>query len=275
MNDECTTIIASAMPALLAYVSFMGNQGTWEMPHKPLTLLDDARCSATGSYCETCAARNLSFCAAIRRDEVDALGRIAIHKNYRSGDTIFEYGDDIRRFGNIIEGTVKLAKLMADGRQQIIGFLFPGDFIGKLFSERHSCYVEAVTDVHLCTFAQTDLNRIMAEHPELSQRLFFNCTRSLEQAEEWMLLLGRKTALEKLASFIVLLSNRNAERNRDRDLIQLPMSRGDIADFLGLTIETVSRQITNLKTEQYIRLESGNNVAILNRPLLESLAGLT
>jgi CRP/FNR family transcriptional regulator len=244
------------------------------METRSLTILDDARCSASGSFCDHCQVRDIAFCAAMRDGEINELSRISHHKNYQSGEIIYDLGDKIERYANIIEGTVKLTKLLADGRQQIIGFLFPGDFIGKLFTEQHSCYVEAVSDVHLCSFPQADLGKIINDHPEVNKRLFLSCARSLERAEEWMLLLGRKTALEKLASFIMLLSARNGERGLDPDLVQLPMSRADIADFLGLTIETVSRQITKLKTQQNIRLEAGNNIAIVSRDTMEELAGL-
>ncbi len=233
-----------------------------------LRLLDTARCSAVGAFCDQCAVRDRAFCSALKDDEIHDLANISIHRHYPAGSTIFEEQEKINVFANVIEGTVKLSKLLPDGRQQITGFLFPGDFVGRLYGGRFTSFVEAVTDVHICTFAQGPLERLLDSHPALTRRIFGLTNQSLERAEEWMLLLGRKTAREKIASFMLMLSARAEERNEDGTTIHLAMGRADIADYLGLTIETVSRQISKFKGERLIRLEAGNMVQLLDRDAL-------
>lgn len=238
----------------------------------PLKILDSARCGAKDSFCNQCKVRKRSFCSALDDVEIGELSAISSQKTYHAGETIFEEAAKISRFANIIEGTVKLSKLLPDGRQQITGFLFPGDFVGKIYSENHTTFVEAVTKTQICTFAQGSLENLLESHPHLTRRLFGLSNQSLERAEEWMLLLGRKTAREKIGSFLLLLSQRASERGDDPDNIHLAMGRADIADYLGLTIETVSRQISKLKTEQAIRLGAGNIVHLNDREALQELA---
>jgi CRP/FNR family transcriptional regulator len=238
----------------------------------PLKILETARCGAKESICDQCTVRDRAFCSALDDVEINELSAISSHKNYRAGETIFEEAAKISRFANIVQGTVKLTKLLPDGRQQITGFLFPGDFVGKVYSENHTTFVEAITDTQICTFAQGSLENLLEKHPHLTRRLFGLSNQSLERAEEWMLLLGRKTAREKIGSFLLLLSQRASERDADPDNIHLAMGRADIADYLGLTIETVSRQISKLKAEQVIRLGAGNMVHLNDRDTLQDLA---
>jgi CRP/FNR family transcriptional regulator, anaerobic regulatory protein len=237
-----------------------------------LRILSSARCASENNYCHQCAVRDRAFCSALDDTEIDDLSNISDRKLYRAGETIFAEADEVSSFANIIEGTVKQSKLMPDGRQLITGFLFPGDFVGKVYASKHSSFVEAVTDTYICTFAQGSLENLLDERPHLARRLFNLSNQSLEHAEEWMLLLGRKTAREKLASFILLLSKRADERGEDPDNIHLAMNRSDIADYLGLTIETVSRRFSELKSEQIIQLGAGNMVRLVDRGALNDLA---
>ena len=237
-----------------------------------LKILESGRCASKANYCHKCAVRDRAFCAALDNTEIDELGELSDRKHYRAGETIFEQATKASVFANIIEGTVKQSKLLPDGRQSITGFLFPGDFVGKVYAENQTSFIEAVTDTHICMFARGSLEDLLDKRPHLARRLFNLSNQSLERAEEWMLLLGRKTAMEKLASFLLLLSKRAAERGEDPDNIHLAMLRADIADYLGLTIETVSRRISGLKSEQIIQLGAGNMVRIVDRRALEAAA---
>jgi CRP/FNR family transcriptional regulator len=237
-----------------------------------LKILESGRCASDANYCHKCEVRDRAFCSALDDTDIDELGELSDRKHYQAGDTIFEQATKVSVFANIIEGTVKQSRLMSDGRQSITGFLFPGDFIGRVYAENQTSFIEAVTDTHICTFARGSLEDLLDKRPHLARRLFNLSNQSLERAEEWMLLLGRKTALEKLASFLLILSKCAAERGEDPDNIHLAMMRADIADYLGLTIETVSRRISELKSDQIIRLGAGNMVRIVDRRALESVA---
>lgn len=234
-----------------------------------LTILEASRCASSNHQCDHCAVRAQAFCAALNDGEIGDLARISRHKNYSPGEIIFDQDSQPGRIANIVSGTVKLAKLLPDGRQQIIGFLFPGDFVGHIYGHGQTSFVEAVTDVQICSFPKSELERLSERHGALNNRLFRLSVKRLEEAEQWMLLLGRKTARERVASFLMLLSARAAERGEQADRIYLTMGRADIADYVGLTIETVSRQISKLKSEQLIRLDTASEIAI---PDLDELA---
>ncbi len=164
-----------------------------------------------------------------------------------------------------MSGVVKLSKMMSDGRQQIVGLQFAPDFVGRPFSRQAKTTAEAATTVRLCSFPKSALEKIISEIPELEHRLHEQSLKELDEARDWMLTLGRKTAAEKVASFLHLIVthiNPEWEEIKDTVEIELPMKRADIADFLGLTIETVSRQLTNLRKRGIIDIRDRRIVII-------------
>ena len=135
---------------------------------------------------------------------------------------------------------LKLFKQLADGRRQIVGFMVPGDFLGLAFGGLHLCSAEAVTEVTLCRFPRAAFLALCDECPALEKEILQRTSTELAAAQEQMLLLGRKTALERVASFVLSMGRR--QRRRTAEAVALPMNRIDIADHLGLTVETVSRK---------------------------------
>lgn len=186
--------------------------------------------------------------------------------------TLFSEGDEANCVYNVTSGTVKLYKLLPDGRRQITGFLFTGDFLGLSMHDRYAYSAETVTPVSLCQFPRRQIELLLQEFPKLQQRLFTMASNELEASQDQMLLLGRKTAKEKVASFLLGLSRRLARRGQNDNPVPIPMSRSDIADYLGLTTETVSRTFTALKSKQVIRLLEGNKVDLVGRDVLLDLA---
>jgi CRP/FNR family transcriptional regulator len=172
----------------------------------------------------------------------------------------------------VIEGVVKLYMLMADGRLQITGFAYPGQILALDAGFHHATTAEAVTQTKLCQYPRAKFERVIDEHPELARQLFAIVAQDLSAARSQMLLLGRKSATERLASFLLDLSERSAARGEDPDLIELPMSRGDIGDYLGLTIETVSRTITRLRQLDVLDLRQHRTAAIRDRVRLSEMA---
>jgi CRP/FNR family transcriptional regulator len=228
--------------------------------------------------CDTCAVRHHSVCGALTRNEIEQLNAIAHHKTFPTGHLILNDQEKAGYFANIISGVVKLTKTLSNGRQQVLGLLFASDFLGRPYRASSPYDAEAVTEVHLCTYDRTQFERLVREHPGLQQRLFEHVLDELDAAQEWMLLLGRKTAEEKVASFLVMVARR-IEMARcigapaeSAVRFELPITRAEIADYLGLTIETVSRQFTRLKAEKTIGLEGGRTVIILDRERLAQAA---
>jgi CRP/FNR family transcriptional regulator, anaerobic regulatory protein len=180
-------------------------------------------------------------------------------------------GEEVQRYANILSGVVKLTMMMPDGRQQIVGLQFAPDFLGRPFQSESRISAAAASTVRICAFPRGALETLVRQSPELEHRLHLQALRELDEAREWMLTLGRKTAIEKVASFLLLLARHN-ELNPAAEPIRfdIALSRAEIADSLGLTIETVSRQMTQLRKSGTIVMETPRIVTVLD---LARLAG--
>lgn len=183
-------------------------------------------------------------------------------------------------FANVISGVVKLLKTSADGRQQILGLLFPSDFIGRAYSSHTPYFAEAATEVEVCCFPHQAFEQVLADHPGVERRLFERTLSELDAAREWMFVLGRASAEEKVACFLGMMTRRasnigcdDAEGDAPARFV-LPLTRPEIADFLGLTNETVSRQFSKLNKRGVIRLETSREVVVPDLNLLDEAAGL-
>lgn len=229
-----------------------------------------ANCGALD--CAACSVRHLTFCAELSDEEIGRTGAIADHIRLGNEEMLFQEGDATNYVFNVTSGAVKLYKLLSDGRRQITGFLYPGDFLGLATSKGYSYSAEAIGDVALCRFPRTKLDALFELYPGMERRLFAFANDELAAAQDQMLLLGRKTAMEKIASFLLALEEKlKAHGNGGGDLV-LPMTRNDVADYLGLTIETVSRTLTKLKDDKVIELVSARAVRFEQRDALRAMA---
>ncbi len=216
--------------------------------------------------------RPLTVCAALEDDEVRALAEITQTLRVEAGKTIFSEGDAAEAMYNVTSGTVKLYKLLPDGRRQITGFLGSGDFLGLSFDDTYAYSAETVTVAALCRFPRRKMEAVLDAFPKVQRRLFSMATTELAAAQDQMLLLGRKTAKEKICSFLMMLSQRAGRRGQKENPVFVPMSRADIADYLGLTTETVSRTFTQLKTSGVISLQEGNKIRLGNLDAIYDMA---
>lgn len=184
--------------------------------------------------------------------------------------------ETIDSYSNVLSGVVKLTKTLADGRQQIVGLQFAPDFLGRPFRTESAITAEAATEVALCSFPRAAVERMIKASPELEHRLYQQTLEELDEARDWMVTLGRRTAQEKVSSFLLLIA-RNIDPGNDPGhqsiTFDLPLTRADIADFLGLTIETVSRQITKLRAEGVIQIENNRHVTVPDMKRLEARCG--
>jgi CRP/FNR family transcriptional regulator len=228
--------------------------------------------AAHGVACESCEVRHLAICTALSSKELEKVEAMAVTRQFAEGELVYAAEDLATIAGTVLRGTIKAYKLLADGRQQIIGFLQPGDFIGSTTQESYRCFAEAITPVELCVFPLSSLNRVIHELPNLEHQLLKMAAEDLDLAQEWMLLLGRKTAQERLATFLLLVSDKAMSRGLKGGVVDLPMNRAEIADYLGLTIETVSRQVGKLKGLGYIQPIGNHQIQILNPAQLRQIA---
>ncbi len=212
------------------------------------------------------------MCRGLDARVTHRVAEISSRQVCRARETVFFEGDPGQYVYEVVEGVLKLCKLMPDGRQQITGFLYPGQLFGLVLDNDYVYTAEAVSDVVLIRYPIGQLDKMTEEVPGLGRSLLALTTHELVAAQEQMLLLGRKSSVEKVASFLMRLSDANDERGDDPLSLHIPMVRSDIADYLGLTPETVSRTITKLKTVGVIQLQPHNTVAIRDAEQLADLA---
>ncbi|RWL50401.1 MAG: Crp/Fnr family transcriptional regulator [Mesorhizobium sp.] len=237
---------------------------------------EDIHTAGVPVLCVSCEARHRGICGALNAGQLVDLAKSTKRHKAEAGKELVGDSRSVERFSNVLSGVVKLTKTLSDGRQQIVGLQFAPDFLGRPFQSESTLSAEAATDVELCSFPRQALERMIKEQPDLEHRLLEQKLRELDQARDWMVALGRKTASEKIASFLLMIA-RNidpaAGPARRGTAFDLPLSRAEIADFLGLTVETVSRQITRLRGEGVIRVENNRHVIVEDIGRLAARAG--
>ena len=228
--------------------------------------------------CEGCPIRHRAVCASCNVDELLRLERIKHYRTYEAGQTIMWGGDRMEFVASVVSGTATIEQLSEDGRKQTVGLLLPSDFIGRPGRDTAPYDVTAVTDVTLCCFRRKEFETLVEETPHIAQRMLEMALDELDAARDWMFLLGRKTAREKIASFLLLILRRTEapgmQPDGDSRQIELPLTREAMSDYLGLTLETVSRQFSRLKGDGVIRLEGKRKVLSPDVDTLRGEAGV-
>jgi len=222
-------------------------------------------------HCEQCRVRSLSLCGALEADELAALDRLSRPLTLAARDTIFEQDERSDSVFNITAGSARLYRLLPDGRRQIVGFALPGDFLGLAMSERNAFSADALTPLTACQFSRAHFSDFLDAKPHLLRKLHAMAGHELSLAQEQMVILGRRTAEEKVAAFLIGLRKRWARLSTASVTIPLPMTRQDIGDFLGLTVETVSRMLTRLARERVILIVP-DGVRLLDVKRIEAMA---
>ncbi len=231
----------------------------------------------TDRRCGECPIRHRAVCARCDTDEQVVLDGMKYYRSYEAGQTVVWSGDRMDFVGSVVSGIASLTQTMEDGRTQMVGLLLPSDFVGRPGREIAPYDVVATTDLVMCCFRKKPFEKMMMETPHIAQRLLEMTLDELDAAREWMLLLGRKTAREKIASLISIIARRDASLHLDPSngamVFDLPLTRVAMADYLGLTLETVSRQISALRKDGIIELEGKRHVTIPDFQVLMNEAG--
>ena len=223
------------------------------------------------SVCAACRVRSVSVCSALEPDELRDLAAIADDVQFAARAEIVSEGETAQTIYNITEGTVRTYRLLPDGRRQIFGFLLAGDFLGLSLPETYGFSADAITPVRACRFTRARFETFLEAKPRLLRRLHEAAGHELTLAQDHMVLLGRRTAEEKVAGFLAGLRDRLQRIGGGTVMIPLPMTREDIADHLGLTIETVSRIFTKLVRQRALIIVPGG-VRLLAPGALDALA---
>ena len=226
--------------------------------------------------CDNCPIHNRAICAQCDPDELQLLEDVKYYRSFDAGQTVIWAGDTMDFVASVVTGVATLTRVMEDGRTQMVGLLLPSDFVGRPGRETTPYNVTAITDLRMCCFRKKQFEAMMARTPHIAHRLLAMTLDELDASREWMLLLGRKTAREKIASLFGIIARRDARLAASKlpkgASFDLPLTRTAMADYLGLTLETVSRQISALRLDDVVVLQGLRHVVVpdLNRLLAEA-----
>ena len=207
------------------------------------------------------------------RNSVEQLYCFSSIRNYKAKDAIFYEGDDSDHLFEVIAGVVKLCKLTSDGRCQITGFLYPGQLLGLERTGTYFQTAEAVTKAKIRRYPRATIENLLDLDPNLRKRLMTSVLNELAAAQDQILLPGCKSAIQKVASFLLRFSEHSKDFGEDTDWIYMPLRRRDIAEYLGLSSETISRMLGRLKKQKIVStLCGGKRIMILDDDSLLELA---
>lgn len=223
--------------------------------------------------CSECPIRHRAVCARCDDSELDLLDTIKSYRSFKAGQTIIWRGDDLTHVSSVVAGIATLSKTLDDGRMQMVGLLLPSDFIGRPGRDTLDFDVTAASDVTLCSFERKPFERLLVTTPHISERLIEMAMDELDAARDWMVLLGRKTAREKLATFIQMLVQRSRIDGTAIPDLVLPLTREEIASYLGLTLETVSRQFSQFRKDGILAFRDRRNFTVNDHAALLEATG--
>jgi CRP/FNR family transcriptional regulator len=229
--------------------------------------------------CSDCGVRDKALCGSLNDAELVSMAKLGVQRRLGRGDTLVRADDPPLVCANLQAGVMKVSTVTSGGSEAIVGLLYPGDFIGRPFAESDEHDVVALTDVELCVFPRAAFERALTEHRQMEQKLLQRTLAELDRARRWLMRMGRATATARVAGFLDDMQRRLATNDCQRGsggasaaAFELPLSRGEIADLLGLTIETVSRQMTRLRAAGIIDLPGGRAVIIRDTAALAEAA---
>jgi CRP/FNR family transcriptional regulator, anaerobic regulatory protein len=225
--------------------------------------------------CEICANRNGGLCGALSVKQLAKLRAIARLRVVPEGLPIYRAGDAVDSYASVVRGVVKLTKATAGGVHHVVALMYPPEFLGYSQENEHRYSATAAIGAELCTYPRAAFQRLLQDEHELCQRLLEYTIRELEFSRDWALMVACKPSYERVAGFFVLVAQGNSARAVERDpgiLMQLPLTRTELANYLGLTPETVSRNITRLKRKGLIEFRTLRGVIIPDIHRLEAEA---
>jgi len=225
-----------------------------------------------GIDCNNCQARNSKLCSVFDGESIAELFKIANPVKVKKGSYLLHEEDSTKYVYNLSSGVSAVERLASDGRRQIMAFIYPGDFIGVSAGPAYSISDRALTDMTACKWHIRDIQALYVKYPELEQRVHEIATRILAATMDQIFVLGRKNAIEKIAYFLLYIDKRQVKFDSHTDEFTLPMTRADIADYLGITIETVSRAFSFLKKKGLIELSQNWVVRLLDKEKLAEIA---
>lgn len=223
--------------------------------------------------CATCPVRDRAACAALSDHERNELGHLGHHRTLQRGEILFASGDRSSICATLISGALKISSFGEDGIERILSLIHPAGFVGELFAPMARHDVIALTESRLCVFSTKDYVRAIERFPALGRALLRRSSEDLFESRSLIDLTTRRNARQKVAGFLVSMAHAaSASPCRTTNVFELPLTRGEIGGMLGLTIETVSRQMTQLETDGLIERWGPRGVLLKDSSRLTALA---
>jgi CRP/FNR family transcriptional regulator len=223
--------------------------------------------------CATCPVREPAACAALSDEERDELARIGRRRTVKKGETIFASGEDTGDCATLISGALKIASYGEDGTERILSLVHPAGFVGEMFAPVAHHDVVALADSELCLFSRTQYEAAVDRFPALAKALLRRSAEDLFEARSLVELQARRTSKSRVAAFLLAMADAASHSPcHPADAFDLPLTRGEMAGLLGLTIETVSRQLTGLERGGIIAREGARGIQVTNAAGLQDLA---
>jgi CRP/FNR family transcriptional regulator len=219
--------------------------------------------------CSTCPVRNSAACAALADDERMRLAKLGRHRDMKRGETLTAAGDNNPACATLLSGALKIVNYDRDGHEHILSLVHPAGFVGEMFAPVAHYDIVALTDSKLCVFSRSDYETAIREFPALAAALLRRSAEDLFETRALMDLVGRRSAQAKVAGLLFALAKAASHSPcHPASHFDLPLTRGEIADLLGLTIETVSRQLTRLERSGIIKKDGARGMIIRDAPQL-------
>lgn len=221
-----------------------------------------------------CIANECSLCADLCETVRHELQRLARIRTFHSGETVLAETDEIDFVGHVLSGVLRMQRTLRDGRQQIVGLLLPTDMFGRVFTDASHVAIEAATEATVCCYHRPSFERLLARFPELERRMLVRISKEIDAAQDWILLLARQTIPERVATFLLMLC-RKSESNAlglPTLILEVPISRRDMAGYLGTTVESISRAIQQMSRRGIIRIIDPRRFEILDIHRIAMLA---
>lgn len=224
--------------------------------------------------CDTCPVADRAVCSALSSDDRSELARMGHHRRYTRGETIVAAGDTATVCATLTRGAAKMSTIDRDGTERIVALVHPAGMLGQLFAPTAMLNVTALTDSEACIFPRTRFEALSKARPTLAQRLLAEVSRELDESRSLIDLISKRQARGRVAALILAFARAASPAPcHDEAAFDLPLTRGEMAQLLGVTIETVSRTLTALESEGAIRRAGSHGIVILDRPALEPVAG--
>ncbi len=225
------------------------------------------------TQCTQCQARNSPLCSVFTDTEIAALFNLAHVRRIEAGAYLLHEEDPVRQVYNISSGALALERLASNGAKQIMAFCYAGDFIGISSGPSYSVSARALKPLTACQWPEADLQSLYKQYPKLETRVHEITARVVEAIMDQLFVLGSKKSVEKIAWFLLFIETKQARVDGASKSFNMPMTRVDIADYLGLTVETVSRAFTQLRINKLISITDKWTITVEDRKTLTALGG--